>query len=331
MNILLITPNFFDYPQQFVSELSEMGHCVDWYDDRPSANSLVKAIIRVNKKIINTLIKKYSKKIIKETSKKQYDKVIVVSGQSFSFDENMLIELKNQQKYAEFVLYQWDSEKNFPYIVGLQKHFHRCYSFDRMDVEKNTTLRFLPLFYCKKYENIGNQHNIQYKYDALFVGTAHPKKYMFINEMSMKLKRVYDKQFIFFFLPSKIVYFYRKVRNSEYKHAKISDFHFKPIKGDEIDKLLYESKCVLDSAQADQSGLTIRIIETLGAKRKLITTNSDVVNYDFYREENIYVYDGGDFDYNSPFFTNEYTEIDEDIYKKYSLRSWLTTLLEIGE
>ena len=55
MNILLITPRFFDYPQQFISQLNEMGHQVDWYDDRPSSNSFIKAIIRVNKKFINVL------------------------------------------------------------------------------------------------------------------------------------------------------------------------------------------------------------------------------------------------------------------------------------
>ena len=62
------------------------------------------------------------------------------------------------------------------------------------------------------------------------------------------------------------------------------------------------SRCVLDSAQEGQMGLTIRVLEALGAKKKLITTNEDIVNYDFYNEENIYVYDGKTFDFNSPFF-----------------------------
>ena len=50
-----------------------------------------------------------------------------------------------------------------------------------------------------------------------------------------------------------------------------------------MDEIVTNSKCVLDSAQANQNGLTIRVIEMLGAKKKIITTNEDVVNYDFYR------------------------------------------------
>ena len=37
---------------------------------------------------------------------------------------------------------------------------------------------------------------------------------------------------------------------------------------------------------------------------------------------NIYVYKDK-FDLKAPFFTEEYQEIDKEVYKKYSLRSWL--------
>ena len=48
----------------------------------------------------------------------------------------------------------------------------------------------------------------------------------------------------------------------------------------EVMKIFKESRCVLDAPQAGQTGLTIRTIECLGAKRKLITTNKDIVKYD---------------------------------------------------
>ena len=75
-----------------------------------------------------------------------------------------------------------------------------------------------------------------------------------------------------------------------------------------------------------QIGLTIRVFEALGAEKKLITTNTDIVNYDFYCEENIYVYDGM-FDLEAPFFKMPYKKIEQDIYEKYSLRNWLSILL----
>ena len=328
MRILLISPNFFDYPEIICKELRNMGHEVDWYDDRPSTNNVIKAIIRIKKDIINKYIKKYFDSLMMEIQNKKYDKVLLISGQSLSFSAEMLEELRDNQRDAEFVLYQWDSLKNFGYIKGLKKYFDRCYSFDRTDVRDNEYLQFLPLFYSQKYENIGKKNLENYKYDVMFVGTAHPKKYKYINEMSNCLKDKYKNQFIYFFFPSRLVYIYRRLKSSEFKNAKYSEFHFTPINSLQMDELLEISRCVFDSAQDGQTGLTIRVLETLGAKRKIITTNNDVVNYDFYCPENIYVYDGK-FDFNHPFFNNNYVAIDEKIYEKYSLKNWLSIL--IGE
>ena len=327
MKILLFTPNFFDYPVQICNELRKMGHEVDWFDDRPSTNSLVKAIIRIKRNLIDHMIKNYFQTIIRTISTKKYEKVIVISGQSLSFTEEMIIELKNKQSQAEFILYQWDSVRNFSYIESLQQYFDRCYSFDSEDVKNNSDINFLPLFYCRKYEQIGEKANDNFKYDLMFVGTAHPQKYKFVKEMAQKLECIYNRQFIYFFFPSRLVYFYRKLINPELKNASYSEFNYTPINEEKMIQLLSESRCVLDSAQAGQTGLTIRVLECLGAKKKIITTNADVINYDFYKEENIYIYDGK-FNLESPFFTKHYQEISNDIYIKYSLRSWLSVLLE---
>ena len=322
MRVLLIMPNFFEYPAIISDELKRMGYEVDFFDDRPSTSPWVKAIIRINKNVIRHYIKNYFESIMDTVRKKKYDVVFLISGQSLSFSNEMIKELKESQPQAKWYLYQWDSLRNFPYIEQMQGYFDKCYSFDRQDVKQNPKLRFLPLFYCRQYEEIGRDLPENYKYDFCFVGTAHPKKYEFINRMSSQLKSIYPKQFIYFFFPSRIVYVYRKLKNPELKHAKFNEFHYVPLKGAEMNEIYKESKCVLDSPQAGQLGLTIRVLEALGAKKKLITTNEDIVNYDFYRPENIYVYKDK-FDLKAPFFTEEYQEIDKEVYKKYSLRSWL--------
>jgi hypothetical protein len=326
-NLLLIMPKFFDYPEIITEELNRINYNVDFFDDRPSTSSMVKAIIRVKKSLINGYIKNYFNNIMKTIETKKYDVVLLISGQSLSFTEKMMDTIKKSQPQAKFILYQWDSLKNFPYILNMHRFFDKKFSFDREDCSKNKNLNFLPLFFSEKYENIGKNTGKDYRYDFCFVGTAHPKKYKFIKIMSEQLKKVYPKQFIYYFFPSKIVYYYRKLKNPEFKNAKISEFHFKPVNGIEMDNLISESRCILDSAQEGQLGLTIRVLEALGAKKKLITTNKDVINYDFYKKENIYIYDGV-FDYNSVFFNSDYVELDDKIYQKYSLRSWIHELLK---
>lgn len=320
--LLLIMPNFFEYPQIISDELRNMGYEVDFYDDRPSTNPFIKATIRIKKEIIGNYIRSYYEKMMSTVRKKKYEIVFLISGQSLSFSEKMIEELKTCQPQARFLLYQWDSLKNFPYIGTLEKYFDKCYSFDRNDVAAHSNLEFLPLFYCRQYEEIGKRKQSRFKYDFCFVGTAHPKKYEFINQMSSQLKSVYPNQFIYFFFPSRIVYFYRKFKNPELRNAKMHEFHYEPLRSSEMNKVYQDTRCVLDSPQAGQLGLTIRVIEALGAKKKLITTNEDVINYDFYCPENIYVYRGF-FDLKDPFFTEPYKDIDSDIYEKYSLRNWL--------
>lgn len=327
MKLLLIMPRFFNYPELISEELNQMGYDVDFFDDRPSTSTWVKAAVRINKSIIHSYIRKYFNQVMKTVHSKEYDTVLLISGQSLSFSEDMIGEIKKCQPKARFVLYQWDSQTNFPYIKNVQKFFDKCYSFDRRDIEETPSLKFLPLFYSRMYENIGKRNNKNFKYDFCFVGTAHPKKYKFINMMSEQLKSVYPDQFIYFFFPSRLVFFYRKLRNKELRGAKYNEFHYVPLKGERMNDIYESSGCILDSAQDGQLGLTIRVLEALGAKKKLITTNEDVVNYDFYKPENIYVYKG-DIDVNDVFFKEKYREIDKAIYEKYSLRNWLKEIVE---
>ena len=61
-------------------------------------------------------------------------------------------------------------------------------------------------------------------------------------------------------------------------------------------------------------------------KRKLVTTNSDIKNYDFYNENNILIY-SEPINLDSPFFKNEYEELSDEMYEKYSLKNWLITMI----
>lgn len=56
--LLLIMPNFFDYPQAICEELEKMGgwgYEVDCFDDRPSTNGMVKAIILNGQKFVQSM------------------------------------------------------------------------------------------------------------------------------------------------------------------------------------------------------------------------------------------------------------------------------------
>ena len=113
------------------------------------------------------------------------------------------------------------------------------------------------------------------------------------------------------------------------REAKYRDFRFESLKKEYLLRLIAESKAVIDSHHPSQSGLTIRTLETLGAKRKLITTNVNVKQYDFYRESNILVVDRSNPVVTSDFLASEYEEIPLEVYKKYSLDGWLYKIFSV--
>ncbi len=324
--ILLIAPLFFGYYLDIIEQAEKDGYEVTYICDAPSDSNLSKAVGRINKRLIKSSAEKYfNNKVLPVVKDGSFQKVLIVGGMTFSFTAEMIKEIKHCLPNAVFILYQWDSEKNLPYSTKIHPYMDKLFSFDRYDCRRVDNYRFLPLFYTEIYQEIGKKQQNKYVYDCSYIGTAHPQKYMYINKMSQELKNVLPNQFIYHYMPSRLKFIYHKLKDKEYKKAKYTEFEAEKLSTEQIIDIFRNSECILDAPQAGQTGLTIRTIECLGAKRKLITTNQDIRNYDFYNENNIYIFDGN-FDFSSPFFNNDYQDIPKEIYQKYALSNWLKTM-----
>lgn len=65
----------------------------------------------------------------------------------------------------------------------------------------------------------------------------------------------------------------------------------------------------------------------IGMNKKLITTNASIVNYDFYNKKNILIINRENPQIDISFFSTPYEKINPEIYKKYSLSSWILDVL----
>lgn len=323
--VLYIGTPIFNYYKKISTEFEKQGFIVDYYNDRPNENAFTKGIIKINRNIIGTLIQKYFDKIIIDTNDKKYDLVFFVNCKSFNAE--MVAKLKNRQKDAKFVLYMWDSLALYPDCKEVIPIFDKAYSFDLDDCIQNSQLTFMPLFYCKEFEEIGkNYMNSKHEYDIISVCTAHPNRYKIIKKLFPELEskgiRVYSYMFI-----NKLQYWYNKIFIEEFKKAKSKEFKFQPLSEEENFKKLNISNSVFDIRHNKQSGLTLRTIETLGANKKLITNNSDIVKYDFYNKNNILIVDHDNWHEIEMFLKNEYIPITGEIYNKYSLHNWVASII----
>lgn len=324
--ILYIGTPIFGYYKHILKELEELGYSVDFYNDRPSENSFIKGLIKVKKNMIEPLIDKYFNKILDETKNKSYDFVLIINCKVFSTE--MVKLLRKSQPSAKFVLYMWDSLTLYPNVKELLPAFDETYSFDLEDCENVKELRFLPLFYTKIYGELGKESSnySNRKYDITSICTAHPNRYEILRKIVPYLKDRGINVFSYMFI-NKLQYIYNKTFVEEFKGAKSSEFKYKTLSEQEIISILKDTKAVFDIQHSKQSGLTMRTIETLGSKRKLITYNKDIKKYDFYTEDNVLILNDNNWDTIPEFIKREYVPLAEEIYNKYSLRSWIETMI----
>ncbi len=86
---------------------------------------------------------------------------------------------------------------------------------------------------------------------------------------------------------------------------------------------IYKSKAILDIVEPGQRGITLRPMESIFFRKKLITNNLDVVNYDFYRENNIFIIGQKPLKTLKSFLEKPYEEISMDIVKRYTAEAWM--------
>ena len=102
-----------------------------------------------------------------------------------------------------------------------------------------------------------------------------------------KLVPSHVQTFLYLYIQATWVYCLCKIAKEEYRNTKRSDFSFNPINQDWLCEIYSRSSIILDKVYPNQQGLTMRTLESIGAGKKLITTNKSIQHYDFYNTNNI--------------------------------------------
>lgn len=321
--IVLFAPKWLGYENEIYTKLENMGASVMYFDERPGNAFLTKALVRLNKKIIANRTYNYYKNILKRTRIVQFDYILIVNIEAMT--SSVLMELRKQQSNAKFILYMWDSVLNKRNTVELLKYFDRTFSFEKKDCIKIDSLQFLPLFYSDNYKQNGTQLTKKMKYDFCFIGTIHSDRYTILKKIQQK--QISDVTwFLYMFFPSPLLFIRKKIIDSKFRAAKIKEFHFTPLDQIRTRDYIFESKIIVDIQHPNQEGLTMRTIEAIGAQKKLITTNPNIVNYDFYDKNNILIINRDNPKIPEEFIINQYNQLPSYIYNKYSIDSWIASI-----
>ena len=323
-SVLLISPSFFGYEQSIKQRLSEISARVDYFDERPANTFWSKALVRIDRRFLSHHISQYYESIYQIIQNRIYDYVFVVNIEAMPI--SFLERVRKINPQAVFILYMWDSISNKRNTVNYLSLFDRIFSFDRDDCKIYANIRFRPLFFLNEYKELANVSD--YEYDFSFVGTAHSDRYALIRKIYVQICNLCMKSYWHLYLQDKKLFYWNKITNSAFLKAHLHDFQYRALLKSEVLDLVKKSRIIIDIQHPRQVGLTMRTIEILGARRKLITTNASIKDYDFYLDDNILVIDRENPIINREFCFKDYKPLDDHIYYMYSLDGWLEEIFQ---
>lgn len=326
-SILFISPAFFGYEKAIKNRLTSRGAKVDYFDERPANSFWSKGLIRLNRRLMSYTINRYYQAIIHSMTGKTYDYVFIVNIEAMpSF---FLSYLRTNYPQAQVILYMWDSLRNKKNTVAYLPFFDAVFSFDEKDCQLYPTIKFRPLFFLNEYEKIADIN--KFEYDFSFIGTAHSDRYLLIRHIQKQLKAENLHAYWYLYLQSRKLFMWNKLNNVAYKQASIGDFNYAALSPGEVLNVVKKSRVILDIQHPQQTGLTMRTIEMLGARRKLVTTNPLVKHYDFYSSHNILIIDRNNPIIDKEFCQSDYIPVKPAVYYRYSLDGWLDEIFALNE
>lgn len=311
--ILLITYDNWGFNQYIADALEEKNYTVkhiDFHSFRykyPSFFHKAFNFFTKNLGIANLKKNHYNQTILNEIQNiNSIDTSIYIKADFLSEKTIRAVNKKSQKS----VLIISDSINRYPQTKNIISLFDKVFSFEKRDCKKYD-LRFKTNFIYKTSNNTTSEY--QYK---VFNISSFDKRFSVIKKIAEALYKMKIK--------SKIIIFTSKENSEPYW-----EFSKKPLSIEENNQLLQESEIMLDVSRDGQDGLSFRVFESLGLKKKLITTNKDIVNYDFYNPENIFVINNID-DIRIPasFFETPYIDVPHNILSKYLIENWVNELVE---
>jgi hypothetical protein len=320
---LFIAASFFGYASEIGSVLERRGRGVMWFEDRPRIDNLTKAKIRLAPQLMERSADSYFADIAQQASKHPIRDVFVIKAEAMSIKSLSL--MRKLFPKARFTLYFWDSYRNMPANSSAKVDlFDRTFSFDPIDVSKDRRLAYRPLFFLNEYFSLAS---LEQDIDVLFVGTLHTDRYKVLRNIENCIPKHLSFRKILY-VRSRALFGLQGLANpGMWIHpSKADEFIYKPLGKDAMVKLIARSRTVIDIERDIQAGYTMRTLEMLGAGKKLITTNPQVSQADFYDSQNTVVIDRKNPKIDPEFFECPYRTPSTEIVRRYSIESWLDEL-----
>ena len=311
--IAIITTHSFGYIDFVVDKLNLADNVDLTYINIDSVpfkykNTLSRVRNFFSKLVLNSSLKEKNRtSFIKNAISKNvlFDQVLVVRPDKL--ETEAFVSLRGNS--IEMSCFLFDGIENYKGQKKILHFFDTVYSYDKKDVEKYGFTFLTNYIYDDEIQNIVPSQTV-------FNISSYDKRFPFLEKIANYLK---DKNISFLFIV-------KKSKAGHHEHIKIIDKYL-PL--DEVKKIISRSSVLVDIQKENQSGLSFRVFEALGYGKKLITNNQDIINYDFYNQNNICVISETNYEIPIDFFETDYVDVDSEILNKYKLNNWISVVFKV--
>lgn len=244
-----------------------------------------------------------------------YEIIIVFSS---LFGPEIFSWIRKQSYKGRLILYYRDPQAATYLSNKCRADFIRKYesSVELWTFDKRDSLRYRMkynpqfYFYC---DGLLKKH-VDLLYDAVYIGSTHGREdeinniYMLLNENGINVR------------------FWIKDENKCIKQKNVS-LITTLMRYEDVLAINLKSRAIIEINQRGQTGLTLRALESLFLKKKLITNNLDIVSMDFYESQNIFVIGKDEMKRMKGFLETPFKDVNPRIVKKYSSQSWFERFL----
>lgn len=214
----------------------------------------------------------------------------------------------------KLILWYWNIIAGSINPKEFNKKYTELWSFDPQDCKKYG-LNFNTQFYLKQLVTLNSPTNTPF--DLLYVGAAKTQSRVNLIENIYNLCK-----------KAGIIFNCHLVKSNADIKLNTPIKYKSQIEYSKVIELISDSKCILDINNSGQYGLTLRPLEALFFKKKLITNNKNIVNTLLYKlnKDNIYILSKKEIPayllnfINKPFSDNNY----QILTNYYCFENWIT-------
>lgn len=238
----------------------------------------------------------------------EYQKIIITDN-VLALDRKLLENIRKKAPNSGCYIYSWNIVKNVERHHALMKLAQKT-GFKFYCYDKGTCSRYGLWFNTIMYDKSLRLPKSECEYDMFFLGFLKDRKRKMLTLHDAMTKGGLNPRFVITGKKNENLPF-------EFRESYVNYYDY-------LD-MLNKSRAILDIAQNEQDGFSMRVMESIFFNKKLITTNTYVRDSIFFDPNNIFIIDLDNIDTDKirQFFERDFHPYSEEIKQYYSFEEWL--------